>query len=141
MKMTIRRICVFVMFFSLASLSATAQDQASVSPEPPSAPVTPTPAPSLPPTIDPVEIIRRAAAHDEENDKKGRNYTYVQDVLEEKLDGKGEVKSTEKRKYEVMVIYGENVERLVAKNDKPLPPKDAAKEEEKIDKLIEKYKN
>ena len=31
--------------------------------------------------------------------------------------------------------------RQVSKDDKPLPPKEAAKEEEKIDKLIAKYKN
>jgi len=92
-------------------------------------------------TTDPVEIIRRVAAHDEDNQKKERNYTYVQYVIEKKLGDNGEIKSTETRTYDVMVIYGEQVERQTAKDDKPLPPKDAAKEEEKIDKLIEKYKN
>jgi hypothetical protein len=145
MTVTIRRICVHAALLSLTSLGILAQDQAPApieqsSPSAASVPA-PTLAPTLAPTTDPGEIIRRAATHEEENERKGRNYTYVQDVLEKKLDGKGEVKSTEKRRYEVMVIYGEDVERLVAKDDKPLPPKDAAKEEEKIDKLIEKYKN
>jgi hypothetical protein len=57
------------------------------------------------------------------------------------LDGHGEVKSTETSGFDIMMIYGEQVERQVSKDDKPLPPKDAAKEEEKIDKLIAKYKN
>jgi hypothetical protein len=40
-----------------------------------------------------------------------------------------------------MELYGEQVERLVAKDDKPLSDKDAKKEEDKIQKLIEKRKN
>ena len=96
--------------------------------------------PGLAPTTDPVEIIRRVAAHEEENRKKQRNYTYTQNVLEKKLDGKGEVKSVERNGYEVMVIYGEHVERLVSKDDKPLDPKDAAKEDEKLNKLIAERK-
>jgi hypothetical protein len=93
------------------------------------------------PLTDPAEIIRRVAAHQEENEKKKRDYTYEEKVLEKKLDGHGDVKSNETSGYDVMVIYGEHVQRQVSKDDKPLPPKDAAKEEEKIDKLIAKYKN
>ena len=93
------------------------------------------------PLTDPAEIIRRVAAHEEENEKKKRDYTYEEKVLEKKLDGHGDVKSSETSGFDVMVIYGEHVQRQVSKDDKPLPPKDAAKEEEKIDKLIAKYKN
>ena len=93
------------------------------------------------PLTDSAEIIRRVAAHEEENEKKKRDYTYEEKVLEKKLDGHGDVKSIETSGFDVMVIYGEHVERQVSKDDKPLPPKDAAKEEEKIDKLIAKYKN
>jgi hypothetical protein len=97
--------------------------------------------PPAAPLTDPAEIIRRVAAHEEENEKKKRDYTYEEKVLEKKLDGHGGVKSNETSGFDVMVIYGEHVERQVSKDDKPLPPKDAAKEEEKIDKLIAKYKN
>ena len=93
------------------------------------------------PLTDPAEIIRRTAAHEEENHRKRRNYTYTEDVLEKKLDGQGQVKSTETSAFEIMVIYGEQVQKQVSKNGKPLPEKDAAKEDEKIDKLIAKYKN
>jgi hypothetical protein len=97
--------------------------------------------PTAAPLTDPAEIIRRVAAHEEENEKKKRDYTYEEKVLEKKLDGHGDVKSNETSGFDVMVLYGEHVERQVSKDDKPLPPKDAAKEEEKIDKLIAKYKN
>jgi hypothetical protein len=87
------------------------------------------------------ELIRQTAANDMENDKRQRDYTYIQREEQHKLDSKGQVKNTETKTSEVMEIYGEQVERLIAKNDKPLSDKDAKKEEEKIQKVIEKRKN
>lgn len=99
-----------------------------------------TPAPSL--SDDQIRaLIRQTAEKDMENDKQQRDYTYIQREEQHKLDGKGEVKSTETRTSEIMELYGEQVERLVAKDDKPLPDKDVKKEEEKIQKLIDKRKN
>jgi len=87
------------------------------------------------------QLIRQTAEKDMENDKRQRDYTYIQREEEHKLDGKGQVKSTETKTSEIMELYGEPVERLVAKDDKPLSDKDAKKEEEKIQKVIEKRKN
>jgi hypothetical protein len=84
------------------------------------------------------ELFRTVADKDLENDKKQHDYTYIQREEEHHLDGKGQVKSTETRTSEVLMIYGEQVERLIAKNDKPLSEKDAAKQEEKIQKIIDK---
>src|SRR6478736_6262645 len=78
------------------------------------------------------EMIRLSAEKDMENDKRQRDYTYVEREEQHKLNGKGEVSSTETHTYEVMQIYNEQVRRLTAKDDKPLSAKDAAKEEEKI---------
>ena len=87
------------------------------------------------------ELIRQTAEKDLENDKRQRDYTYIQREEQHKLDGKGQVKSTETKTSEVMELYGEPVERLTAKDDKPLSDKDARKEEEKIQKLVDKRKN
>jgi hypothetical protein len=87
------------------------------------------------------DLIRKTAVNDQENDKRQRDYTYTERVDEHKLDGKGRVKSSEVKTYEILEIYGEQVERLTAKNDKPLSGKDAEKEEEKIQKLIDKRKS
>lgn len=87
------------------------------------------------------ELIRQAAEKDIENDKKQRDYTYIEREEEHKLDGKGQVKSTESRTHEIMVLYGEQVERLIAKDDKPLSEKDAAKEDQRIQKIVDKHKN
>ena len=87
------------------------------------------------------QLFHVVADKDMENDKRLRDYTYIERDEEHKLDGKGQVRPTELKTYEVMELYGEQVQRLTAKNDKPLDSKDAAKEEEKIQKLIDKRKN
>lgn len=83
-------------------------------------------------------VLRISADNDIENDKRQRNYTYIEREEEHKLDGKGRAKSTEVRTSEILMIYGEQVERLISKNDRPLSAKDAAKEDEKIQKIIDK---
>jgi len=87
------------------------------------------------------DLIRLAAEKDIENDKRQRDYTYVQREDEHKLDGKGTLKSTESRTYEIMELYGEPVRRLIEKDEKPLSEKGAAKEEERIQKILDKRKN
>jgi hypothetical protein len=87
------------------------------------------------------KLFRVVADKDIENDKRLRDYTYTERDEEHKLDGKGQVKSTEAKTYEVMELYGEQVQRLIAKDDKPLDSKEAAKEEEKIQQVIDKRKN
>ncbi len=86
------------------------------------------------------ELIRKTADNDLQNNKMQRDYTYTQRQEERKLDGHGAVKSTEIKTSEIMELYGEPVERLVSKDDKPLSAKDADKEEKKIQKLIDERK-
>jgi hypothetical protein len=87
------------------------------------------------------KLLRVVADKDIENDKRQRDYTYIERQVQNHLDGKGSKKSTEIKTYEILELYGEQVERLIAKDDKPLDAKDAAKEEEKIQKIIDKRKN
>jgi hypothetical protein len=87
------------------------------------------------------DLIREAAEKDIQNDKKQRDYTYIQREEEHKLDGKDQVKSSESKTFEIMVLYEEPVRKLIAKDDKPLSESDAQKEDEKVQKIIEKRKN
>jgi len=87
------------------------------------------------------DLFRVVAEKDLENDKRLRDYTYIERDEEHRVDGKGAVKSTEVKTYEVMELYGEQVQRLIEKDGKPLNAKDAAKEEEKIQKALDKRKN
>jgi hypothetical protein len=87
------------------------------------------------------QLLRVVAEKDMENDKLLRNYTYTEREIHTRLDGKGNTKSVEERTYEILEIYGEQVERLTEKDNKPLPEKEAGKEDEKIQKIIDKRKN
>ncbi len=87
------------------------------------------------------QLLRVAIDHYIENETRQRDYTYIDREVQHNLDGKGQTKSTEVTTYEVLEIYGEQVQRLIEKDDKPLDAKDAAKEEEKIQKVIDKYKS
>jgi hypothetical protein len=87
------------------------------------------------------DLIRQAAEKDMENDKKQRDYTYIQREEEHKLDGKDQVKSADSRTYEIMVLYEEQVRKLIARDDKPLSDRDARKEDEKVEKVIAKRKS
>jgi hypothetical protein len=87
------------------------------------------------------ELLRVVAAKDEENDKRLRDYTYVERDVQNKLDGEGQTKSTEIKTFEVLEIYGEQVQRLIEKDDKPVDAKEAAKEDEKIQKIIDKRRD
>jgi hypothetical protein len=87
------------------------------------------------------DLLRRVAEKDIENEKRLRDYTYIQREEQHHLDSHGQVKKIESRTSEIVEIYGEPVERLIAKDDKPLSESDAKKEEDKIQKIIDKRKN
>jgi hypothetical protein len=87
------------------------------------------------------QLLRVVAEKDIENDKKLRDYTYIEHEVDNKIDGKGQKKTTESKTYEILEIYGEQVQRLIEKDDKPLSDKEKDKEEEKIQKVIDKRKN
>jgi len=86
------------------------------------------------------KLFRVVGDKDIENQKRERDYTYIERAVQNNLDGKGNTKSTEIKTYEILEIYGEQVQRMIQKDDKPLDQKDAAKEEEKIQKIIDKRK-
>lgn len=97
--------------------------------------------PSVPGSLSTEQIralIQKVASSDIQNDKRQRDYTYTERDIERSLDAKGRVQSTETSTYDVLNIYGEEVQRLIEKNDKPVSAKEAAKQEEKIQKLINK---
>jgi hypothetical protein len=136
-----------VLVFSAVFIDAQTSDSPTVG-EPthsPTAGSTPSSAPAaLPSTLTNEEIkdlVRKVAENDLENEKRLRDYTYTERQETHKLDGKGNVKSTESETFEVLQIYGETVQKRVAKNDQPLSAKDAAKEDEKIQKIIDKRRN
>jgi len=155
--MTVRAV-LLLFLFALSGVAVAQEAQ----PAPAQAPATQTSSPSDTPKAEPektptvdltpdangglsqeqmMELFRIVADKDMENDKRSRDYTYTERDVENDLDGKGQTKKTETKTYDVLEIYGEQVQRLIAKDDKPLDAKDAAKEEEKIQKIIDKRRN
>jgi hypothetical protein len=129
----------------LAAAAAGAQDGPPILTQGTASQPTPTAsasAPEVPLTNEQIkQLIRKSADKDLENDLKQRDYTYTERSEVRFLDNHGQVKKVESETDEVMVLYGEQVERKVAKDDKALSEKDAAKEEKKIQELIRKRKD
>ena len=86
---------------------------------------------------DPREIVRRGVETDSKNVEIARNYTYFQRLEMRILDGSGKVKNTQTQTWDVTFLEGSLYQRLVARNDQPLSPKEEKKEEDKLSKMLE----
>jgi hypothetical protein len=82
------------------------------------------------------EIIRRAAAADERNWKVARNYEFSERVDARRLEPNGRLKSKDVKIYDVMLLEGSPYRRLVARDDRPLPPGEEKKEQAKLARSI-----
>lgn len=83
------------------------------------------------------EIVQRAVQVNDRNEEIARNYTYLERQDIRGLDGSGREKSRKVETWDVTLLEGSPYRRLVARDDKPLPPADEKKEEEKLRKSIE----
>jgi hypothetical protein len=69
------------------------------------------------------QLFRVVADKAIENEKRQRDYTYIDREVQHDLDGKGKTKSTEVKTYEILEIYREQVHRPIQKDDKALDAK------------------
>jgi hypothetical protein len=86
--------------------------------------------------VDAREIIRQAVAADELNWRTARDYTFLQRVESRHLDAQGRVKLSEVQTYDVTLQDGTPYRQLVQKDDRPLPPAEEKKEQERLAKSI-----
>jgi hypothetical protein len=104
----------------------------------------PTPAPAPDTETKPLPDIRKLVLDVERNEKiaeaQSREYTYHVHQVEQEMDGKGNVKKTTVTDSESLTIQGVRVDRIVARNGKPLTADEAKKESDRIDKEVEKAK-
>ncbi len=99
------------------------------------------PTAKLPPTTDAKEIVRRATEVDHHNFERAQKYTCVQRQVVKVLDKQGSVKSTEIKTYDVNYYFGEFYPKLIQMDDKPLSEKEQKKEDEKLEKFLDKRRN
>jgi hypothetical protein len=83
------------------------------------------------------EIVQRAIQVNDRNEEASRNYTYLERQDIRTLDGSGHEKSRKIETWDVTLLEGSPYRRLVARDDKPLPPAEEKKEEEKLRKSNE----
>jgi hypothetical protein len=84
------------------------------------------------------EIVRRSLEMDQKNQAIARNYTFLERQDTRMLDRSGKPKKPpEIRTFDVTLLEGSPYRRLVARNDRPLPPDEERKEAEKLRKSID----
>ena len=103
--------------------------------------VLPAHAQEAPPALDaPLPPMRELLLDLDKNEKaveaQARDYTYHVRLEQQEFDGKGAVKKTVTTDAESLTIDGVRVNRIVARNGKPLTPDEVRKENERIDKDI-----
>jgi hypothetical protein len=79
-------------------------------------------------------IVARAVAAYERSDTLARNYTYKARSEVHELDSKGKVKAVHSTTAEVLPIGGKSYFHELAKDDRPLPKGEAAKETARLDR-------
>ncbi len=82
-------------------------------------------------------IVLRAIEVDRQQQEIALNYTFLQRQETRDIDGSGKVKSRHSRTTDVTRLEGTPFKRLVAVDDKPLPPAEQRKEDEKLRVSIE----
>jgi hypothetical protein len=83
------------------------------------------------------EIVRRSVEIDNRNSEAARNYTFLERSEQRELDSDGRIKRRTIRTHDVTLLEGSPYRRLVARDDKPLPPEEERKEQDKLQKSIE----
>ncbi len=84
----------------------------------------------------PDEIVRKSVGRDLVNFERLKNYTYTERDESRAYDKHGKLKKTEVETHEILILGGRDYARLIGKDDKPLPEKEARKEQQKMDQEL-----
>lgn len=87
---------------------------------------------------DPKELLRLSAQANWRTAELAREYTFLERFEERELDKRGAVKKVEVKTFEVLFLDGSRYQRLVARDDQPLPLAEDRKQQEKLDKEFAK---
>lgn len=117
--------------------SANLLAQRSPAPPPPTTPATSSPATSSAPLLPDIrQLLLDVERNEKAFEEKKKDYTYHVHLEEQELDGKGNLKKTKITDSESLSIDGVRVDRVVARDGKPLTPDETKKESERIDKEV-----
>jgi hypothetical protein len=83
------------------------------------------------------ELIKRLIAADKRNWERASQYTYIRQADYFEPQKNGPPKKDRSETYEVIFVEGESYQKLVARNDRPLDPKEQAKIEKNMQRTAE----
>jgi len=89
-----------------------------------------------PPVPDAATLLNEVAAHQRQMDAVRENYTYREVVVTHLLDKHGKVIKTTAETSDVFFVNTHEVDRLIAKNGKPLTPGEERKEQNRVNKAV-----
>ena len=84
------------------------------------------------------KLILEVMDHQKQLEKVRENYTYRTSTTTQDIDSDGQIKKTETEDSEVFFVNTHRIERTVKRDGKPLNDHDQQKEQERINKLVEK---
>jgi len=84
------------------------------------------------------KLMSEVVEHQKQLEKIRENYTYRSFFTDDQIDSDGKVQKTETEEREVFFVNTHRIERTVKKNGKPLNDHDQQKEQERVNKLVEK---
>jgi hypothetical protein len=93
------------------------------------------------PALDEANLFRDVEANQKQLDLVRRNYIYNMDQTGLVTDTKGKTKEDEAESYEVFFLGHKEVDRLIAKNGKPLSPEEKKKEDARVDKIYAQHQD
>ena len=83
-------------------------------------------------------LMTEVMNHQKQLEKVRENYTFHSSTITQDIDSDGKVTKTESEDSEVFYVNTHRIERTVKKDGKPLNDHDQQKEQERINKLVEK---
>lgn len=125
------RLCLSLALCFATTLGSAQQPATSIAPQ------TSIAIQSLPPTR---ELLLDVERNEKAAEAARKDYTYHVHLEQQDLDSKGNVKKTIVTDAESVAIDGVRVDRVVARNGRPLTPGEASKESDRIDKEVTKDK-
>ncbi len=81
-------------------------------------------------------LLKEVGKNEDEIDRLLEKYTYTETITSREFDPKGQMKVKESETFELTFYKGARIRRLVAKNGKPLTPKEDADAQKDVEKRI-----
>ncbi|MGH9831962.1 MAG: hypothetical protein ACREBD_36130 [Blastocatellia bacterium] len=88
------------------------------------------------PLPDIAALLKEVGKNEDEVDRILEKYTYTEAITRREIDSNGQMKVKETETFELTFYKGNRIRRLVAKNGKPLTPKEEADEQKDVEKRV-----